>query len=115
MQVNGIDLDGLCHKTQSIDFPETVKGRVVQIDADFLAYQVSAEREGEEKSLSDMQHNCDIAIETLRLLSGAESVVLHLTPKDSNKGNRYDQAMLKEYQANRTGKEKQRFLHIIRD
>lgn len=115
MQINGIDLDGLCDQVQSVSFPDTVKGRVVHIDADFLAYQVSAEKIDEEKSLDDMKHNHDVAVETLRLLAGAESVVLHLTPSGSDKGNRYDLAMLKEYQGNRKDKEKPRFLHIIRD
>ena len=115
MIVNGIDLGGLTPHMSAQSFPETVKGRVVQIDADFLAYQVSYEREGEVTSLSDMQHNCSIAVEKFRSLAAAERVHLHLTPGTSDKGSRYDIAIQKEYQGNRKDKPKPRYLHIMRD
>ena len=90
----------------------TVPGRTIQIDADFLAYQVSYD---DEKSIAEMRSNCDAIVEKFRLMSGAERVALHLTPKGSNKGNRYEIALLKEYQANRAGKVKPKFLNVIRE
>lgn len=95
-----------------LDAPKQVKGRVVHIDADFLAYQVSADNE---KTLDEMKHNCSARIEKIRLMAGAQKAVLHLTPKESNKGGRYDAAMQKEYQGNRKDKPKPKMLHIMRD
>lgn len=117
MQINGIDLDGLAHDATDLYIPPVVPDRVVHIDADFLAYQVSAEKAdgSDQKSFEDMQHNAEVAVETIRSLAAAERVHLHLTPKGSNKGNRYNLAILKEYQATRKGKEKPRYLGIMRD
>lgn len=113
--LNGIDLDGLCEDVQTIEFPPIVPGRTVHIDADFLAYQTSYEKEGEPKTLEEIQHNCEMAAETIRQLAGAEKMKLHLTPKESDKGGRFKIALLKEYQGNRQEKPKPRFLHILRD
>lgn len=112
---NGIDLDGLCEDMQTVKYPDPVQGRVAHIDADFLAYQVSYERPDDLKSLDDMQHNAQEAVNLLRQLAGATQVHLHLTPSTSNKGGRYEQAIIKEYQATRQDKPKPRYLHIIRD
>lgn len=115
MQVNGIDLSALPSQVEGADYPNEVKGRVVQIDADFLAYQVAYVREGEEKSFEDMAHNADVSIKHIRRLAGAEHYKLHVTGNGSNKGGRYNQAILKEYQANRADKEKPEMLEAIRD
>jgi hypothetical protein len=109
----GIDLSKLKHaEPDKHPMIPTVKGRTVHIDADFLAYQVSYD---EEKTFSEMKSNCDVAVEKMRLMSGAEHVALHLTPKESDKGGRYDVALLKEYQANRKDKPKPKFLHQMRE
>jgi len=108
----GLDTSQLKHEDKKFEPIDTVPGRVVQVDADFLAYQVSFD---EEISISDMKSNCDSMVERLRLLSGAEEVNLHLTPSGSNKGNRPEQALLKEYQANRKNKVKPKFLNVIRE
>lgn len=92
--------------------PKMVPGRVVHIDGDFLAYMVSYD---DSKPVLEMQHNCSVKIESIRLMAGAEKVQVHLTPKDSTKGNRGAIAIQKEYQGNRKGKAKPRFLHMIRD
>jgi hypothetical protein len=110
----GIDLDGLAHDAEKIEFPPVVPGRTVHVDADFLAYQVSYEKETDPKSIEDMQHNAEIAVEALRGLSAAEHVHLHLTPSSSDKGGRFRIAMLKEYQANRKDKPKPRYLNLMR-
>lgn len=118
--INGFDLDalaGLAHENEKLELPPQVKGRTVHIDADFLAYQCTAEKEDalEEKTYDDMQHNATVAVETLRGLAAAEHVHLHLTPSTSNKGGRYDHAILKEYQGNRVDKPKPRYLGIMRE
>jgi DNA polymerase-1 len=109
----GIDTSKLKHKEPNeFQILPTVKGRTVHIDADFLAYQVSYD---DEKTVSEMQSNCDAAVEKMRLMSGSEHARLHLTPKGSDKGGRFDLALLKEYQANRKDKPKPKFLHHMRE
>lgn len=117
LDLTGIDLDGLAHDASALELPPVVPGRVVHIDADFLAYQCSAEKADgtDTKTLEDMKHNAGVAVRTLRDLAGAESVHLHLTPSTSDKGQRYTLAILKEYQANRADKEKPRYLNVIRN
>lgn len=109
--INGVDLSALKEDTPKLIHPDIVKGRTVHIDADFLAYMVAAD---DYKSLEDMKHNANEKIEKIRLMAGAERYVLHLTPKKSDKGQRGNIAMLKEYQSNRN-KVKPKFLHVIRD
>ncbi|MCY1708370.1 hypothetical protein [Pannonibacter sp. SL95] len=112
----GIDLSGLSHAT-ALQVPDVVPGRVAHIDADFLAYQVSAEKAdgSDKKSLEDMQHNAEEAVQHLKSLAAAEHVHLHLTPSTSTKGQRAQLAQLKEYQGNRKDQEKPQYLHVIRD
>jgi len=114
--IAGIDLEGLAHANSSsqLVFPDPWPGRVAHIDADFLAYQASFERKDDPKTFEEMKSNARIMVENLRLLAGAETVHLHLTPGTSDKGKRFDIALLKEYQANRKDKEKPRYLHVIR-
>lgn len=100
------------HGSDTRDYPELVKGRVLNIDGDFLAYQVSADNE---KPVSEMMHNHDVAVETLRLLAGAERAVSHLTASNGDKGKRYELAIQREYQANRKDKEKPVNLGLIKD
>lgn len=109
MIVNGIDLSKLEAEVSSD--PATVPGRVVQIDGDFAAYMVAFDKD---RPIDEMKKILDMILERLRIKAGAESIVIHLTPKESTKGNRHDQAMLREYQATRQGKVKPRFPHLIR-
>lgn len=120
MMVNGIelgDLAGLAHEAETIELPPQVPGRTVHIDADFLAYQTTAEKDDgtSDKTYEDMQHNAEVAVDTLRGLAAAEYVHMHLTPSTSNKGGRYDLALIKEYQGNRVDKPKPRYLGIMRE
>lgn len=110
--LSGIDFSTLENQNAKRNYPKTVPGLTVQIDADFLAYQVSFD---DTKSIDEMKHNAEMAAERLRLMAGAQHMELHLTPKESDKGGRYAIAMLKEYQGNRVNKPKPRYLHIIRD
>jgi hypothetical protein len=107
----------------SVKYPKPVQGRVVHIDADFLAYQVSAESKAEldpedptpRKSKEDMQHNAKVAVEHIMRLAAGTSYHLHTTPSGSTKGGRPEQAILKEYQANRKDRDgKPEFLDHIR-
>lgn len=96
-------------------YPNEVPGRYVQIDADFLAYMCSYEKEDEPKTFEEITHNTDEMIQHIRRLAGAEHVRLHLTPKESDKGGRFEIAIQKEYQGNRKDVEKPRYLHELRD
>lgn len=104
----GMDAGELASITQAPKYPKPVPGRVAHIDADFMAYQVSAESKAEldpndptpRKTLDQMRHNARAAADHVRQLAGAETAVLHTTHK-SNKGNRDNIALLKEYQATR--------------
>lgn len=111
LELFGVDKSKLESHAPTVDFPDTVPGRVLHIDGDFLAYQVSGD---EEKPLNEMKHNHDIAVETLRLLAGAETAVSHLTAAEGDKGNRFEIAIQKEYQANRKEKQKPKHLHTIK-
>ena len=110
MDVNGIDVSKLGHVEKEIGIP-VVPGRVVHIDGDFLAYMVAYD---DSKTIEAMKHNCDVKADKIRRMAGAETMQIHLTPKESNKGGRYDIALLREYQTGRKGKPKPRYLHLIR-
>lgn len=118
-KINGLDLSELeFDAPKGLVPPKIVPGRVVHIDADFLAYQVSADTDGT-NTVEKMKHNHDSAVTRIRLMAGAEEAVLHLTPsqdKDNElaKGGRYQAAIQKEYQGNRKGKEKPKYLHLMR-
>lgn len=118
MIIAGIDLSALPDQTApKLAVPEIVPGRTVHIDADFLAYMMSAERaDGTDvKTFDDMKHNAEVKVKEIMLLAGATRLHMHLTPFTSDKGGRYDIAMLKEYQGNRVDKAKPQYLHIMRD
>ena len=114
MIINGIDLAGLAH-TSPAQYPDVVKRRVAHIDADFLAYQTSYEKEDDPKTWEDMKHKAEIAAKHIQSMCGAEYLHLHLTPATSNKGGRFDQAIQKPYQGNRVDKPKPRYLHMMRE
>lgn len=108
----GVDPTTLRDQTGQVKYPDVVPGRILNIDGDFLAYQVSAD---DEKSVEEMKHNHDVAVETLRLMAGAERAVCHLTGSAGDKGRRFEIAIQKEYQGNRKDKIKPKFLHYIKN
>lgn len=112
MELYGVELDELHDNSPLLNIPDMVQERTVHIDADFLAYQVSA---FDDVLPVEMQTNCRAAVEHIRKMAGAQFVKLHLTPKGSDKGGRWDAALLKEYQGNRKDKPKPKYLHLIRD
>lgn len=115
MIVNGIDLSQVKETHTGPKVPAKVPGRVLHIDADFLAYMMSYEKEGHTIPLADMQFNCSGAVEKMRLMAGAETVYLHLTPSLSDKGGRSAIAIQKDYQGNRKERERPAKLHILRE
>lgn len=116
MIVNGLDLGKLVDLPQVRQYPATVPGRVCHVDGDFLAYQCSYEKPEEPKEFDDMKHNVKTIVETLIKMAGASTALIHLTPKESDKGGRYKIALLSEYQANRKDRTNTpRFLHVLRE
>lgn len=124
------------HSDGGEKFPPVVPGRTAHIDADFLCYETTAltrremnylertvddpladkrplDDESIPRSWKDMRDNADNAIERLRKLAAAEFYVCHLTPAGSSKGGRGRTAVLKEYQAQRSGEKPPR-LHDMR-
>lgn len=119
----GVSAGQLAEAAQAPSYPKPVPGRVVHIDADFLAYQVSAERKEEldpedptpRRSLEDMKHNAKRATKHIVKLAGATDYVLHTTPSGCNKGGRDEQAVQQEYQASRKARsEKPEHMETIR-
>lgn len=115
MIINGIDLSQVKENQSGPKVPATVKGRVLHIDADFLAYMMSYEKEGNHIPFEDMCFNVKGQVEKMRLMAGAESVFLHLTPGTSDKGGRGAIAIQKEYQGNRKDRDRPEKLHILRE
>lgn len=106
----GRDEDGLVEK----EYPKMVAGRVAHIDADFLAYMASYERKDEDMHLDEILYRTDVMIEDKRREAGAEKSVLHLTPNTSDKGGRYEVAIQKQYQGQRSSDDKPRYLEATR-
>lgn len=95
----------------SLDLTDTVDGRVVHIDADFIAYQISAY---DDVTFDEMKENTYSVVEKIMEAAGATDYHLHLTDPNSNKGQRYTYAITKEYQANREDKVRPPLLHDIK-
>jgi len=81
-----------------MDPPAQVAGRVLEFDADFLAYHHGYR--WEEESVAASIEHLKVGIEKWRLLAGAETMNLHLTM--GNKAGRYELAKVAEYQAQRS-------------
>ncbi len=97
-----------------------VNNRVAHIDADFMSYQIAADTRDELDGIRPMR-SLEYKINQIEDLSheimeraGASSYVLHCTPGASTKGNRRNQAVQKEYQAQRAAREKPEHLDVIR-
>jgi hypothetical protein len=96
------------------EYPPMVPGRVAHIDADFLAYMASYERKDEDIAFEDIIHRVNVMVKDKRLEAGSEFAVLHLTPNTSDKGGRYEVAIQKQYQGQRTSDDKPRHLESAR-
>lgn len=105
--------EGLSLLPEAKDYPDMVRGRVAHIDADFLAYYASYEREGEDRKLDEMILGLQTMITDIRKQCGAETAVLHTTPNGSDKAGRHAVAVQKAYQSSRQS-EKPRLLEVVR-
>lgn len=116
----GVGEDDLPPQTDDANFPAPVPGRVAHIDADFIAYQCSAETRDEldgirpRKTLDQMKESARWRANQLMRAAGATDFRMHITPPGSNKGGRYQQAVQREYQGNRNNKAGPEFLDAMR-
>jgi hypothetical protein len=108
MEVNGIDLSGL-EAELPLDLPDKVAGRRLQVDGDQLCYLAGC---FDDEPFAVAKRNFTSQLETWMLMAGAELCTVHLT--GDNKGGRFAQAIVKEYQANRKGKAKPKHLSALR-
>lgn len=88
-----------------------IPNRRLHIDGDFVAYMASFD---ETISFKLMCDNLAVMLDKLKNRAQAESIVIHLTPKGSTKGDRDLDAVFQPYQENRKGKEKPARLEQIR-
>lgn len=98
--------------------PAHVPGRVVHVDADILAYILSAKVDKVKQQATRRNMIKDGAAEyvkSIKFEAGADKVIMHTTPSASTKGGRFDQALLKVYQANRKDKVKPKELTWARE
>lgn len=106
----GVSLTELPEQS-AVQYRITIPNRVLQIDGDFICYYATCH---EDEPWETMKRSAFSQIEHLRKLAGAEVANVHLTAKNSNKGGRYGQAILKEYQGTRQGKPKPKMLEQMR-
>lgn len=103
-----------------VRYPKVVAGRVAHVDADFMAYQASAESSDEmsgvkpRKSVEAMCARAKRGIEHLMRLCAAETFVAHITPSGSDKGGRDGQAVTLPYQGNRKDRDRPEHLDAVR-
>lgn len=91
-------------------FPPPVEGRILLLDADFMAYQAAATV----KNLDTAVRRFQTLVETQRFLVNAETVRVHITQSGCKKLRRYDYPTVKPYQANRDSKAKPALLTPLR-
>lgn len=101
---------------ESIELPDQFdqhieKGRVLILDADSLAYKVSATV----KKLPTAINRFKLGVEEMRFLTNSETVLAHLTHDDCLKAGRGKILGVKPYQGNRKGNEKPELLHLTRE
>ena len=112
----GVNPDALKDQIAGV---KIVPDRMAHIDADFLAYIVAADTVAEKDSgnLRSIVHKCgqlhDFA-DTVARAAGAKDYILHITPDDSNKGGRHEQAVQQAYQGSRGERERPEHLPIMR-
>lgn len=98
--------------------PVFTPGRVVHVDADILAYILSAKNDKLKTQKGRRWAITQAALEytqELKFETGSEFVVMHTTPSKSTKGGRFNQALLKVYQGNRKDKVKPQELTWTRE
>jgi hypothetical protein len=81
------------------ELPAQVKGRVLHIDGDILAYLCAG---NDDTPFAIARRNLFQRIENVRIFAGAERAITHITGARSDKGKRYEIAKTAPYQAQRT-------------
>lgn len=94
------------------DAPATVPGRVLHVDGDYLAYWAGG---NDSTSVQTSRTNALGKIESMRVDSGSERVVVHMTADGSHKANRFIIATLLPYQGQRKSGRKPRNHGYLRD
>lgn len=79
--------------------PDVVPGRTVHVDGDILAYNCAG---NDDVPAPIARRNLLSRIDNLKMLAGAEKIVVHLTDPRSDKGNRFEIAKTAPYQGQRT-------------
>lgn len=91
---------------------ESVPGRYLLVDGDYLCYYCAGH---DETTVADARLRLMQRLDDMRVLSGSEFVVLHLTATGSHKGHRYIVATQKPYQENRNGSKRPKNWQALRD
>lgn len=91
---------------------QVVKGRVINIDGDYLAYFAAG---GDEMKPEIAKQVATDRILAARELVGAEHAVLQLTARDSNKGQRFLASTHKPYQGQRNSGRKPKNWGVVRE
>lgn len=91
--------------------PPVVPGRVLAVDGDYLAYFFVGT---EESDVGELKAAMLSKIAAMRDMAGAEKVVMHLTARGSNKGERFLIAQVQPYQKNREGRKKPKNWEFMR-
>lgn len=119
MIVNGLDLSNLDlpDQTGPIAAEEFMKflpirGRVLHIDADSLAYRCSG---SDECPAGVARNNMQKKIADMQRVSRAEKVVLHLTHGLGDKGGRFNVAISQEYQGQRNASKRPKNWQHLRE
>lgn len=107
MKLIDIDIESLPNQTEST----AVQGRVLIYDADSLCYKSAATA----KKLPTAVNRFKQGVLEMLYLTEAETGLIHLTHKTSDKAGRGRIKGVKEYQANRTGSKRPNLLHHLRD
>ena len=116
----GVSVDDLGASSKMRPDPVVVRGRVANVDADFLCYQVAADTRDELDGIKPRRDFASKCTGVGNLLSraaamvGAERYVAHITPSGSDKGGRNDYAVTKPYQGNRKDQEPPEHLAALR-
>ncbi len=82
-----------------VELPPVEPWRVVHVDGDFLAYQMSG---SSHCSPGEARNNLLSRLEQAKFRSGASQVVVHLTAAHSTKGDRFHASTILPYQGQRT-------------
>ncbi|WYW04125.1 RNaseH [Pseudomonas phage vB_PpuP-Luke-3] len=92
--------------------PDVVKGRVLSLDGDYLAYFMAG---NDDTDIGTARRNALSRIIQFKEMSGSEKCILNLTASGSNKALRYLIATVRPYQANRDGSTRPKNWAALRD